>query len=263
MSSPRRRPWILLTLALVALVLVGLQVSRDMAPGAPAPETQEGPGGTAPRSTARAPLPARSPADPRGSASDPATHAAPQPPPTPELLALASQLDADPRVVLACDVDPIVPRADAYLLPEGTGPFGGQPVFVVNGRAYLSGTLLAEGAGVLSVEGFTPTPVRWQLADGDGVSTCTPDPLRLRTTGTILTGTVRHAESQAPVEGAWVAGCGALGRADQDGVYFMEVLSEPCTLHVSPPGRPQPGTGGAVDVTPTAGQDLVVDLLLP
>jgi membrane-associated protease RseP (regulator of RpoE activity) len=74
---------------------------------------------------------------------------------------------------------------------------------------------------------------------------------------------VRHEEDGRPAPGAFVEGCGGLGRTDADGHFYLEVLPQPCrVLAMRQDGRLRT-RGPMVEVHPKEGVDTVVDLVLP
>ena len=175
----------------------------------------------------------------------------------------AEALARDPVVDVICALDPAIDEGRAYLAVGEPGSFKGRLLQVVLGDAYLP--LLDErgGEGWLSVEGYGPTPVRWTAPTEDGPGRCLGEPVTLREGGTVITGTVRHADGGAPARNAWVEGCGGLGMTDEDGAYYMEVVAGPCAVMALRQDGQLRTIGPAAEVVAKAGVDTVVDLEIP
>jgi len=179
------------------------------------------------------------------------------------LTAEAQAIADDPNTDAICSLSPAIDRAEGYLAVGDPRDFNGRLVRIVDGQAFLP--LLADGPseGWLTVPGYAPVAISWTPETDAGPGRCTLDEVALKPGGTTLTGIVRHAETGAPAPGAWVEGCGGLGRTDEDGHFYLEVLPMPCTvLAMRQDGRLRT-RGPMVSVTPVEGADTVVDLSIP
>jgi len=183
--------------------------------------------------------------------------------PSEELLALQEQLEANPDYHAVCTLEPPLAQAQAYLAVGDPSVFNGRRVAVVLGRAFLPILEEGPGAGLLTVEGFAPVSIQWDAVHGGTPGACTPDPVELLPGGTVILGRVSHQGGDEPASSAWVEGCGGLANADEDGVYYMEVVPGPCTVLAMRQDGQLRTMGAPVDVVATAGQDLVLDLELP
>ncbi len=206
-----------------------------------------------------------------GAAPEDAGEAAPRPPTAVEreaaaqreaLAVAAEELAADPDVHAICELDPPLQEASAYLAVGEHSGFNGRRVPVVLGRAYLP-HLEGAGEGVLAVEGYAPTPVRWTAATADAPGSCAPAPIRLEAGATAVTGTVTHEGSGEPARRAWVEGCGALADTDADGGFYMQVVPGPCRLLAMRQDGSLRTVSPMVEVVPVEGEDVVVDLQIP
>ncbi|MEZ4320359.1 MAG: PDZ domain-containing protein [Myxococcota bacterium] len=189
-----------------------------------------------------------------------------------ELAERAAQLAADPRTHVVCDLGLPVRHAEAYLAVGGHSDFNGRRVEIIDGTAYLplvydlgdlGDAVFTERSGLFSLEGYGPAAIAWSDPPGDGSKGACTAPVTPEPGLASLTGTLTLSPSGAPAAGGWVEGCGNMAFADQHGVVHMDIVPEPCVLlamrqdgllrTVSPP----------VSVTPTPGQDVVVDLVIP
>lgn len=161
-----------------------------------------------------------------------------------------------------CPIEPPLPVAEGYLSVGDPTKFNGRRVLVLDGEAHLA---LLEGhpdGGHLSVEGYAAEPVSWTLA-ADGPGTCSPSPVRLRDNETTVVGKVTLDPTGDGAEGAWVEGCGNLGKVDGDGHYTLEALAGDCTLIAMRQDGRFRALSEAQEVTVEEGRDLVVDFTLP
>lgn len=251
---------LILVVVLCVLVLLLLDPSEPQAVATPAPavEPEEPPRTTALEPTVLEPRAATAP-----SSTERAAAAIAGLQPTDELLALQEELEADPDFHAICNLEPPLAQTLAYLALGDPGEFNGRRVPVVLGRAFLAHLEQGSGTGLLTVEGFAPVSIAWEAAHGGTPGGCTPDPVQLLPGGTVILGRVTHEGSGEPASRAWVEGCGGLANADDDGVYYMEVVPGPCTLLVMRQDGQLRTIGEPVDVVAVEGQDLVLDLKLP
>ncbi|MBT3223126.1 MAG: PDZ domain-containing protein [Proteobacteria bacterium] len=188
-------------------------------------------------------------------------------PPPPEVVAadlevLADELLADEGIHAVCELSLPMDRADGYLAVGDPTEMNGRRVPVVLGKAYLAHLEEGEGSGVLTIEGYAPTEIRWN-AGHDEPGGCEPNPVVLSEGGTAITGQVTHEGTGAPAMYAWVEGCGGLGNTGSDGLYYMEVLPGPCRVIAMRQDGVLRTVSEAVEVNPQKDQDLVIDLVIP
>lgn len=245
-------------LCALALLLLG--------PETPAPEVTSEPAAEAvepARVVAPAPVVEQPEAQPLPSSAERLAEALAGVAPSEELLALQEQLEADPDYHAVCALEPPLAQATAYLAVGDPAEFNGRRVAVVLGRAFLPILEEGPGSGLLTVEGYAPKHVSWEAVHGGTPGGCTPDPVVLEPGGTVILGRVSHEGSGEPASSAWVEGCGGLANADEDGVYYMEVVPGPCRVLAMRQDGQLRTIGVPVEVTPEAGKDLVLDLEIP
>ncbi len=252
---------------LVILVVIGLMVlGRSCLREEPVPEptVTSAPAVGAPVSTVhtRSPTPSPDQAHGPSSAERAATALAGQQP-TEELLAMQEELEADEDYHAVCTLEPPLAQAQAYLAVGDPSAFNGRRVAVVLGRAFLPILEEGPGQGLLTVEGYAPVSIAWEAVHGGTPGACTPDPVELLPGGTVILGRVSHEGSGDPASSAWVEGCGGLANADEDGVYYMEVVPGPCTVLAMRQDGQLRTIGQPVPVVAVEGQDLVLDLEIP
>lgn len=114
-----------------------------------------------------------------------------------------------------------------------------------------------EGEARLDVPGFSSTTLRWSM--GDAGLDCELDPIQLRTA---VSGLVRATEGIADGR-IRVLGCGHRTRVDQDGGFFIEVDPEPCTLRAMRQDGAFMLSSPPVEVDPTSGDEVILDMNLP
>ena len=249
---------LVLIIAICAMILLWLDPAVPPDP-TPKPVVDLGPPGPAklPAPAALQPEPTPVP-----SSAERAALALESQQPSEELLALQEQLEADPDYHAVCALEPPLAQAQAYLAVGDPSVFNGRRVAVVLGRAFLPILEEGPGAGLLTVEGFAPVSIQWDAVHGGTPGACTPDPVELQPGGTVILGRVSHEGGDEPASSAWVEGCGGLANADEDGVYYMEVVPGPCTVLAMRQDGQLRTMGAPVDVLATEGQDLVLDLEL-
>ncbi|MEL6349309.1 MAG: PDZ domain-containing protein [Myxococcota bacterium] len=158
-----------------------------------------------------------------------------------------------------CTLNPPLEAAEGYLAIGGHSSFNGRRVIVLDGEAHLPILKDYPTDGLLSVEGYAPSDVTWELPE-DGMGRCTAQ-VDLKPGGTVITGVVRHEETGAPAPDAWVEGCGNFGWTDDEGVYYLEAVAvERCTLIAMRQDGKLRTLSQPIEVSPRPGQDLVVDL---
>ncbi len=249
---------IIVVLCALALLLLG--------PEPPAPIVEPEPVAEAPvpvRTAAPPPVDDPSAPPPLPSSAERLAQALAGVAPSDELLALQEQLEADPDYHAVCDLEPPLAQATAYLAVGDPAEFNGRRVAVVLGRAFLPILEAGTGTGLLTVEGYAPAQISWEAVHGGTPGGCTPDPVSLEPGGTVILGRVSHEGSGEPASSAWVEGCGGLANADEDGVYYMEVVPGPCRVLAMRQDGQLRTIGEPVEVTPQEGQDLVLDLEIP
>lgn len=249
---------LLAVLCALALLLLG--------PEAPVPvvavEPVAAPVGPA-RVTAPAPVADQPEVAPLPSSAERAAQALAGVQPSEELLALQEQLEADPDYHAVCNLEPPLAQSVAYLAVGDPAEFNGRRVAVVLGRAFLPILEEGPGAGLLTVEGYAPVSIGWEAVHGGTPGACTPDPVVLEPGGTVILGRVSHEGSGEAASSAWVEGCGGLANADEDGVYYMEVVPGPCRVLAMRQDGQLRTIGVPVEVAPVEGEDLVLDLEIP
>ncbi len=258
----RRRTGAAVALGALALALLWWLSDDAIAPGpAPVAQTPDAPAPTA-RPTLGAPPPGTAAAARAELVAEAAAeHEA--------LLARRAELEADPNVQVVCDVAPPLPVAAGYLAIDGHSDGNGRVVEVVLGKAYLPLVKLdpndprTDYEGWLTIEGFGPAKVRFGGATADGPGRCHDAPIQLTSGETVVTGTVTHQGDGKPAKNAWVEGCGSLAHTDDDGHYFMEVVAEPCSMRAMRQDGMLRTVSDAVEITPVAGQDALVNFTLP
>jgi len=160
-----------------------------------------------------------------------------------------------------CELQPPVETAEGYLAIGGHSTFNGRRVIVLDGKAQLPILRGHPNEGLLSVEGYAPATVTWQLPEDETEKGQCTAQVELQEGGTVITGRVLHAESGDPAPDSWVEGCGNFGRTDEDGVYYLEsVAVEQCTLIAMRQDGVFRTTSEPLQVEPIPGQDLVIDL---
>jgi hypothetical protein len=135
-------------------------------------------------------------------------------------------------------------------------PFG---VRVQDGAAVVDGVHpdSVSVRGELKLDGYSPTSL--VATRDDGVWSCTIGPLQV---AAVLTGRVitRRGIDAGTVT---IAGCGGFTTVDRDGGFFLEVAPEPCTLFAQRIDGMFRVRSELIDVDPSAGRDIVIDLDLP
>jgi len=188
-----------------------------------------------------------------------------------ELAALEEELQNSPQTHVICDVAVPVRHREGYLAIGGHSGFNGRRVQVVNGRAYLplvydlgelGDAVFDERSGVFSLEGYGPQALEWSDPGEDGRGACrapiAPEPARAS-----LVGTLTLRTSGRPAAGAWVEGCGNMAFADEQGVVYMDIVTEPCTLLAMRQDGMLRTVSEPVPITPVPGEDVVVDIQIP
>lgn len=161
-----------------------------------------------------------------------------------------------------CAVAPALPVAEGYLTVGDPNAFNGRRVLILDGEAHLPLLQGLPGEGHLAVEGYAASAVTWTLAE-EGPGHCAPEPVALRDNPTTIVGAVTLDGPGGPAVGAWVEGCGNLGRVDDEGVYTLEALPGECTvLAMRQDGRFR-ALSEPQAVTVEEGADRVVDFVLP
>ncbi len=129
---------------------------------------------------------------------------------------------------------------------------------------HISGGLLtfahrsgSGGTSWLDVPGFVTAPFHWS-AESDGSMSCPPIILRA---AAVVVGRVRPPPSNG--NDVWVSGCGQWESVAEDGSFYLEVGTEPCTLTASRYDGVYEVNSAPVDVTPNLDGDTVLDLFLP
>ena len=109
-------------------------------------------------------------------------------------------------------------------------------------------------SGLLIVEGYAPVSVAWGPLEADGEpGRCLGEPVELKPGGAVVTGTVTYARTGEPDPEAWVEGCGNMGRTDDEGVYYLEVVPEPCVLLAMRQGGALRSVSPPTPITPQVG----------
>jgi hypothetical protein len=249
---------VIIALCALALLLLGPEAPTPVVEPEPVVEPVEPARVGAPQPLSIEPEPAPLPSSAERLAQ---TLAAVQP--SEELLAMQEALEADPDYHAVCTLEPPLAHATAYLAVGDPAEFNGRRVAVVLGRAFLPILEGGPGAGLLTVEGYAPVNITWEAVHGGTPGACTPDPVLLEPGGTVILGRVSHEGSGDPASSAWVEGCGGLANADEDGVYYMEVVPGPCHVLAMRQDGQLRTIGAPVEVTPLEGKDLVLDLEIP
>jgi hypothetical protein len=208
-----------------------------------------------------------------------------------------SEVLGDPEVQLVCAISPALKDGHGYLAIGGHSDMVGRNVEVFDGKIYVPYVFpkpRPDGKpvdpfpreGWLAIDGYGPTKVAWNevasldaaLGAGSGsggeeesterahcvkAGSDAPATVELPSSVAAVSGTVHsQATLGSLIKGAWVEGCGNRVIVEDDGSFYMEVVDQPCTLQAFR----QPGAKRAksppVEVTPTPGKDLVVDLLI-
>jgi hypothetical protein len=204
----------------------------------------------------------------------------------------------DKEVQLVCAISPPLKDGHGYLAIGGHSDMVGRNVEVFDGKIYVPYVFpkpRPDGKpvepfpreGWLAIDGYGPTKVAWShvpsldasLGAGSGSgagetaerahcvqsgsASDAPATVQLPSSVAAVSGTVNsQATLGSLVKGAWVEGCGNRVIVEDDGSFYMEVVNEPCTLRAFR----QPGAKRAksppIEITPTPGKDLVVDLMI-
>jgi hypothetical protein len=202
----------------------------------------------------------------------------------------------DKDVQLVCPISPALKDGHGYLAIGGHSDMIGRNVEVFDGKIYVPYVFpkpRPDGKpvdpfpreGWLAIDGYGPVKVAWNevpsldaaLGAGSGsgavessekahcvkAGSDAPATVELPASVAAVSGTVHsQATLGSLVKGAWVEGCGNRVIVEDDGSFYMEVVNEPCTLRAFR----QPGAVRAksppIEITPTPGKDLVVDLMI-
>jgi hypothetical protein len=96
-----------------------------------------------------------------------------------------------------------------------------------------------------------------------GSSTDAPATVELPSGVASVSGKVQsQATLGSLVKGAWVEGCGNRVLVEDDGSFSMPIVSEPCTLQAFRQPGAKRAKSAPMDVQPTPGKDLKVDLMM-
>lgn len=159
----------------------------------------------------------------------------------------------------ACAVQGAAGVSEAILFPSDRPTVNGVavagPVYLQGGQLWLPRTI-SDGSGVLAIEGFAPTSIRW---DDKG---CSPSPIVLQPPNATVSGVVRNAEGE-PAGRVFVEGCGGRAMTDFDGGYSMELLPGECSLRAFRQDGYFMARSEPKPLRVRDGDDLIVDLDLP
>jgi hypothetical protein len=212
-----------------------------------------------------------------------------------------SEVLGDKDVQLVCAISPALKDGHGYLAIGGHSDMVGRNVDVFDGKIYVPYVFpkaRPDGKpveafpreGWLAIDGYAPVKVAWNevpsldaalgAGSGSGSGSGAEEEntekahcvkagsdaavvVELPSGAAAVSGTVHsQATLGSQVKGAWVEGCGNRVIVDDDGSFYMEVVNEPCTLQAfRQPGQKR-AKSPPVQVTPTPGKDLVVDLLI-
>jgi hypothetical protein len=207
----------------------------------------------------------------------------------------------DKNVQLVCDISPALKDGHGYLAIGGHSGMVGRNVEVFDGKIYVPYVFpkpRPDGKpvdafpreGWLAIDGYGPTKVAWNevasldaaLGAGSGsgsgsggeeentekahcvrAGSDAAATVELPSSTAAVSGTVHsQATLGSQVKGAWVEGCGNRVIVEDDGSFYMEVVNEPCTLQAFRQPGEKRAKSPPVQITPTPGKDLVVDLLI-
>lgn len=161
----------------------------------------------------------------------------------------------------ACEIDGAEGVSEAILFPEGLQTRQGMqpagPVHIRDGHLWLPRSLRS-GSGVVAIEGFAPTHIRWDAERG----ACSPSPIALAPPTATLSGVVRNAEGRRAGR-VFVEGCGGRAMTDADGFYAMEPLPGDCALTAFRQDGYFMARSEPARLRVREGDDLIVDLRLP
>jgi len=208
-----------------------------------------------------------------------------------------SEVLGDKDVQLVCAISPALKDGHGYLAIGGHSDMVGRNVEVFDGKIYIPYVFpkpRPDGKpveafpreGWLAIDGYAPTKVAWNevasldaaLGAGSGsgaeeentekahcvkAGSDADATVELPSSVAAVSGTVHsQATLGSQVKGAWVEGCGNRVIVEDDGSFYMEVVNEPCTLQAFRQPGEKRAKSPPVQITPTPGKDLVVDLLI-
>jgi hypothetical protein len=197
-----------------------------------------------------------------------------------------AEVEGDKEVQLVCDLEPPIKDGYGALEIGGHSDMIGRSVQVFDGRVYIPYVYAKprpDGKpvtpfpreGWLAINGYGPVKIAWEEQppapqEGGNVqrASCVVPGTSERAKVPIapgvaaVTGTVSSSASMGRVKGAWVEGCGNRVLIEDDGSFYMEIVPEPCTLRaMRQPGKVR-AKSPPVEIIPTPGKDLVVDLVI-